>query len=226
MEEIINQEEIVVLTQTEKATKALVKATADLAKAADLSVYLETVEKINEDVAVQSNKLIQLEKTYTTKTVELEKTYADKFTNLDVDYDNKVRAKIIDFKLKIQENENKELSQLLTKRNLVSIDSNELDILKSDSIYNEEKAEDAVNAAVNAAEKALHASYNGKIAGINADHKVAVAETDAKVTSLENEIKFLRTSLVQAQDNLEATREAQIKMSENARQPVINVSGK
>lgn len=198
----------VILTATQKATKALETA----AKAIDLSAFVAEAADLSEQVAISTNKLNELDASFDAKTTLLEADYADKLR----------RAKI-NLGFSIEENGDTELSKLLSKRDLVSIKRSELIELETAAAVNEEGAVEAIDAAVKAAESKLHGSYKGQISGINADHRVSVAKTEAELTSLKSEITFLKAGLAQAQENLTADRQAQIAMSANAAQPTINV---
>lgn len=197
------------------ATQKLLKTIEAAAKGVNLDAVVAEADRLSEEVAISTIKLNKLEESYTTKAEEL-----------TAEYDTKVRRANIDFGLKIEENENREFDKLLTKRNSVALSKDAVSELKNAAVYNEEKTASDIASAVKSAEGKLHSSYKAQLSTLDSNHKVAVAQTDARVTALESEIKFLQKSLEQAQANLEADREAQIQMSSNAAQPTINVNGK
>ena len=182
-----------VLSNTEKATKALIAAQTGLSKAVDLFAAnaLEN-EAVLESVAVAKQEL----------------------EAIGEETDIAVRKAKIDLDLRTQENEDAVLTGLLGDRGLVSIAEDELTDLQSRAsnadFDNKAEVAKAVKAAV------ATATQEAKIAAtqVDAAHAVESANLTANTTALQNEIAFLKRSIATLEENAKAEREARVQEAE------------
>ena len=191
-----------VLTETGKATKAFVKAAADLNKAAEQAKeFAEILETLNEEIDEKQANL----------------------NNLEAELEVEVRKSIIDFNLKIKENEEEVLEKILKDKGLVSIKREELNALEISESEIESNLQEAVKKATDTVTASITNRFTMEIESLKSDYKVKTAETNAKVTTLQDKIKFLEDANKVAQDTITAERVARIEMASNTSQPVINI---
>lgn len=216
------EHETIILTQTQKATKALESA----AKALSLDTFTEAVASISEEVALKAKRSADLTVEINEKMAALEADYAAKEEGLAEQYNNKVRRHEIDFGLKIEENEEKELKKLLNARGVVTISEIDKAQLESDATYSEEETESQVAEAVKSAENSAAISKSSALKEQASIHKVAVAQNEAELGSLKEKVAFLQTALDEANKKAAAELAARIEIASKSSQPVINIESK
>ncbi len=115
---------------------------------------------------------------------------------------------------------------MLSERDLITTTEADLTDLKRAAFIAEDSLNTAVAEAADKATKGANASAAIKAAASEAAHKLDVAETNAQVTTLENEIRFLKTALASSEATIKAEREARVTTASNTSQPVINIEQK
>lgn len=181
---------ITVLTQ---ANKALAKTTGDLYKVmTNLNNLVNVSGAMADKIALKQAELDAIEE------------------KMDVEH----RKAVAELKLRILEDEKKELERLLKKFSLAEITIEELEDLNEELSEAKTDYSETVEKAVSQAEKVLHASYGSKIAALNAEHKVNVAQKDADKIALELQIGFLKENVESLEETIRDEREARIRIAE------------
>lgn len=200
------KEELVVLTATEKATKGLVSAVSGVEKIIDtLPTFQAAVEEINEQIAIKSNKLTDLEKAV----------------------ESQARENKIELSLKIRENEDEVLDTILEDRGLVTIEPSELSNLEDAATSNEETVKDAVKKAEAIITSSLTSKHEAASEKAELEFQVKEADNRAKIERLTEQVKFLEEQLKSSEDRATAKLEAEIKIAEAGSGVTINTaSGK
>ncbi|EMB8467645.1 TPA: hypothetical protein ACXNQJ_003654 [Enterobacter hormaechei] len=196
-----------VISLTERSTKAMVKAAGDMAK-----------------VATELNTLSQ---TSVTLAEEIEYRQAE-LAGLDSQFASKEREKAAELRLKVIENEDGVLADLMKKRGLASISNVELTQLKRDLENALDNNEEAVNTAREAGYSAAASEFTAEINQLKSDHRVEMAELNASSAAKDSRIEFLESQVAQLQGELKAERETRLKIAEadSRRQGVVVNAGK
>lgn len=196
-----------VISLTERSTKAMVKAAGDMAK-----------------VATELNTLSQ---TSVTLAEEIEYRQAE-LAGLDSQFASKEREKAAELRLKVIENEDGVLADLMKKRGLASISNVELTQLKRDLEKALDNNEEAVNTAREAGYSAAASEFTAEINQLKSDHRVEMAELNASSAAKDSRIEFLESQVAQLQGELKAERETRLKIAEadSRRQGVVVNAGK
>ena len=194
-----------ILTETGRATKALVSASDNLSKVVlSVSAFAQEVNDIVEQIDIKQGELSQL----------------------DTIYADKLRQHKIDLNFKIQENESAELDGLLNSRGLVAVSANTVDGLEkqiNDLTVGQEKA---IASEVAKAKSVLTAEHANAIKIKDLEHANATAKVNAELDSANAKIKYLEDALETANKALDAERAARIEIASKTSQPTINVNGK
>ncbi|EKS4481670.1 hypothetical protein ACK1RB_003486 [Salmonella enterica] len=196
-----------VISLTERSTKAMVKAAGDMAK-----------------VATELNTLSQ---TSVTLAEEIEYRQAE-LAGLDSQFASKEREKAAELRLKVIENEDGVLADLMKKRGLASISNVELTQLKRDLENALDNNEEAVNTAREAGYSTAASEFTAEINQLKSDHRVEMAELNASSAAKDSRIEFLESQVAQLQGELKAERETRLKIAEadSRRQGVVVNAGK
>jgi len=188
--------------ETLKASKALEKSAADLTKVLNsIEKFKDTVTSINEEVDAKQAEL----------------------QGLNEEYSLKVRNAEVELKLKIRENEEVELKKLLTVRNVVTINRDDLLELENKEVTIQAQADASILAIKQQLKDEAKRELDSKIQALTAEHQIANAEVAAKVTTLTDKVSYLEASLVAANKTIDAEREARVNIAQNSSQPTINV---
>lgn len=192
-----------VMTKVDQSTKALTKTISDLTKVAgNLEALSTATEALTTEIQVKEGELAAIEQ----------------------NVKESERQANAELKVRIVENEDRVLSQLLTARGLANISQADVNSLK-DSLANAEADNtNEIEMAVSKANQAAAIKYNAEKSKLESDHAVATAELKADKAALQNKVEFLEETVTSLKAMIEAEREARVKMSENASQPTINVS--
>jgi len=196
-----------VITVADRSTKALntaatglVKVTQDLAAIADQAVSLAT------DIEYKQNDL----------------------DNLNQQFDTRFREATAELKLKVIEDEDKVLAQLLKARGVVTIAPNELAVLRADLAAAQDNIDEALAQAKADGERSAAISFNAQKSAIESNHKVQIAEFQANEKAANQRISFLEAQIVDQKTQITAEREARITIAqaESQRQGVTVNNGK
>lgn len=127
-----------------------------------------------------------------------------------------VRSAAADLRLRIKEDEEQVLTELLDSRNLITTTEEEQQVRTNELTIAVQRANQAEFVAVKEAEAKLHSQYKSQLAGLEATHRVEVAELNANAKADKQAIATLTEQVAQLRDDLKAEREARVAMAEAA----------
>ncbi len=195
------------ITTADRSVKAITTATIGLAKVvADIQALTTVAETLAGDIQQKQSELVDLERQLSDNT----------------------RMNIAELNIRVAEAEETVLVELMNKRNLARLTIAERARLLEDRDTAIASKEEAISAAVQSAESALHAQYGSKLRSQESDFKVASAELVAGLRAVTERNAFLTDELVEARNELTAERAARIEIAkaEAGRQGVVVNAGK
>lgn len=196
-----------VITVADRSTKALVVATTGLAKiASDLSALSESTVKLADDIEFKQSQL----------------------DNLNVEFDNKFRESAAQLRLRVLEDEDGVLIDLLQKRGLAHVKVtvlNELERNLKSALADNSQA--VAEAEANGFRKGA-AEFQQKLKDAEAAHRIQTAELTAKSNAKDDRIALLLEQLEEARGQIKAERETRLAIAEadSKRQGVVLNTGK
>ena len=203
-----NQETKKTLTVVDRSTKALTTAADGIVKAAaDLQGIASLASGLAQDIEFKQNEL----------------------DNLDDQLVAKQREQAAELRLRVREDEDKVLAELLKARGLVTKTPAEIKEVERQLAEALEDNQDAIDGAVQAKATELTVAAAAKLAAIEANHKVEIAQYKANAENSTTQIQFLTSQNTKLESQIEADREARIEIAkaEAARQAVtVNTNGK
>lgn len=182
-------------TATDKSTKALVTAAANLTKVtAELTAQVNLHESLSEAIQVSQHQL----------------------NDLDNQLDIKTREHNADLALRIRENEVKVITELLKKTGRADITVDELVALESerDSLAADQEA--AISKAVGAKVAVMSAAAEAREKELAAQHSVETADLKARIAALESQNGYLTQQVDTYKQMLDDEREARVKSADAA----------
>ena len=198
----------VVATVAEKAQKSLVLAATAAAKIfTDIASATQTLEQVVEDVQIQENKLNSIAES--TK--------------------NAVREAAIELDFAIRENENKVLSNLMSKYGYAAITEEQMNALQNALAAAQSVNADDIAKAVEAKTSYIYAAHNAQMAALKAAQAVEIANTTAELKAAQMQNNFMAQQVEDLRSQVEADRAARIEIAkaESGRQGVVvNTNGK
>ena len=203
-----NQETKKTLTVVDRSTKALTTAADGIVKAAaDLQGIASLATGLAQDIEFKQNEL----------------------DNLDDQLVAKQREQAAELRLRVREDEDKVLAELLKARGLVTKTPAEIKEVERQLAEALEDNQDAIDGAVQAKATELTVAAAAKLAAIEANHKVEIAQYKANAENSTTQIQFLTSQNTKLEAQIEADRDARIEIAkaEAARQAVtVNTNGK
>lgn len=196
-----------VISVTERATKAVATAASGLSKVvADLQSLAEGSERISQEIQFKQQEL----------------------GNIEAQFNEKLAEEKSKLKIKVLENEDGVLNALLKARGLVAIEPGVVDGLRNELSVAQDSNEDAINAAVAAAERSAAIQLNAVKSNLESAHKVAIAELNANTKADKDRIAMLTEQLEAARADLKAERETRLEIAkaDANRQGVVVNTGK
>lgn len=196
-----------VISVTERATKAVATAASGLSKVvADLQSLAEGSERISQEIQFKQQEL----------------------GNIEAQFNEKLAEEKSKLKIKVLENEDGVLNALLKARGLVAIEPGVVDGLRNELAVAQDSNEDAINAAVAAAERSAAIQLNAVKSNLESAHKVAIAELNANTKADKDRIAMLTEQLEAARADLKAERETRLEIAkaDANRQGVVVNTGK
>lgn len=191
-----------VITKVDKSTKSMEKVIVDLNKVmTELTTLTDVASNLSFDIEEKSSELEQ---------IKVNITESERKANAELS-------------IRILENADKVLENLLKERSLARITYSELNELRSSLDLAKADNSEAIASAVASAEKSAAISYSASRSKLESDHAVASAKLEADNSSLQSKIAFLEQSVTDLKEMLKSEREARVEMSKNASQPTINV---
>lgn len=127
-----------------------------------------------------------------------------------------VRSAAAELRLRIKEDEEQVLTELLDSRNLVTTTEADIADLNAQVIQAHAELEAAEFKAVHEAEQLVRAQYQARISTQEANHKVEIAELNANAKADKQAIATLTEQVTQLREDLKAEREARVAMAEAA----------
>lgn len=196
-----------VITVADRSTKALVVATTGLAKiASDLSALSESTVKLADDIEFKQSQL----------------------DNLNVEFDNKFRESAAQLRLRVLEDEDGVLINLLQSRGLAHVKVSVLNELES-NLENAlaDNSQAVAEAEANGFRKGA-AEFQQKLKDAEAAHRIQTAELTAKSNAKDDRIALLLEQLEEARGQIKAERETRLAIAEadSKRQGVVLNTGK
>jgi len=196
-----------VITVADKSTKALVTASAGLAKVvAELGLLSESVIVLSQDIEFKQGQLDLVEEN--TKVA--------------------VRKAKAELELRITENEDKVLAELMAKRGYAVITTKEVNALQGE--LNAARKDNSVEITKAVDVAVTEANREAELTALTAesDHKVKMATVNATNESLRGKVTHLESTVASLENTIKAERDARISIaaSEAARQGVVVNNGK
>lgn len=196
-----------VITVADRSTKALVVATTGLAKiASDLSALSESTVKLADDIEFKQSQL----------------------DNLNVEFDNKFRESAAQLRLRVLEDEDGVLINLLQNRGLAHVKVTVLNELESNlETALADNSQAVAEAEANGFRKGA-AEFQQKLKDAEAAHRIQTAELTAKSNAKDDRITLLIEQLEEARGQIKAERETRLAIAEadSKRQGVVLNTGK
>lgn len=190
-----NQETKKVLTVVDKSTKALATVASQVAVVvADLQNTASIAASLAQDIEFRQNEL----------------------ENLESQLHTQQREQAAELRLRIREDEDSVLNELLTARGLVTTTEQEISETNNQILELTGLADRTEFKAVKEAESKLHSSYGVKISTIEAEHKVEIAELKADAKSDKAQLAAQAETIEQLRADIKAEREARISIAESA----------
>lgn len=183
----------VLLTQNQKATKALQKAFADInGVMTGLSLAVDQSVIIDEAVATRQAQLDALDHEYNVKADEA--NYA--------------------LRIRVRDNEDKVLADLLKARGLVSVTNVELAELKETIANAEDKLKAEVSKAVSIVSANVTREKDAQILQIRSEAEISVAKGSAETIALTRENEMLKAQVADLKQMIADERNASVKKAE------------
>lgn len=196
-----------VITVAERSTKALVKVVAD-------------GQKLFSELAGLANSTVTL-----TEEIEFKQGQL-------VDIDNQIAATEREAKaqlrLRVIENEDKVLAELMHSRGYAVISHADLDALNSDLAAAKTDNDFAVSEAREAGYQAAAAKFGAENRELASQHKVEMAEHKAQATAKNQRISDLEAQVTELRDQITAERNTRLEIAraDAGRQGVVVNAGK
>lgn len=127
-----------------------------------------------------------------------------------------VRSAAADLRLRIKEDQDQVLVELLDSRGLITTTEDEVNMLNQQVMQSKADLESAEYKAVREAEQRVSAQYQARISTQEANHKVEIAELNANAKADKQAIATLTEQVNQLREDLKAEREARVAMAEAA----------
>lgn len=124
------------------------------------------------------------------------------------------RKAAAELSLRVTENEDKVLTELMAKRSLATITKGELAILNTKLGTAEAFNQEEIVKAVDAAKATLTIEHKAELAQVNSDHAVKSATTEAALEAANAKIGFLESQVKSLQDTITAERQARVQEAE------------
>lgn len=140
----------------------------------------------------------------------------------------KRRAADAELKLRVKEDRDAVLAELLKQGKLANITSAELEALKGELAAKNASDDKELKTAVAIAVQAANRDAAANAAQVDATNKVNMAQKDATITMQADKISFLQSQVVQLQGQIDADRQTRLEIAkaESQRQGVTVNNGK
>lgn len=196
-----------VITASDRSAKGVVKAVADLSKVAvELTALAQSNVNLAEEIEFKQSQL----------------------ADLDNQINTKEREGAAQLRLRVIENEDRVLADLMKARGLATISVADLNQLNTRAVNAEAGNEQAVEEARTSAFRQADSASKAQIAQLQGDHRVEMAELKANSKAKDNRIEFLEAQVTQLQGEVKAERDTRLEIAkaESNRQGVTVNTGK
>lgn len=195
------------ITRTERASRGLAKAVADVAKIiSDLEASTVTAISLNEQIEDRQAELDALDKSF----------------------DTKQRECAAELRLRTKEDSDAVLRELLEEREFTAVSNEAWASMVADLDAAESVKAEEVSKAVRSAVRDLEAKHRNELAEITAAHRVESAEVNAGVVAKDIQIANLTEQVNELRAQIAAERETRLEIAraESSRQGVVVNAGK
>ncbi|WP_154943594.1 hypothetical protein [Klebsiella grimontii] len=181
-----------VITVAERSTKALVKVVADGQKLfADLATLSQSTVTLTEEIEFKQGQLADIE----------------------TQIGNTEREAKAQLRLRVIENEDKVLSELMRARGYAVISHVELDALNSDLVAAKTDNDFSVSEAREAGYQSAAAKFGAENRELVSQHKVELAEHKAQATAKNQRISDLEAQVVELRSQITAERDTRLEIA-------------
>ncbi|WP_118860446.1 hypothetical protein [Raoultella ornithinolytica] len=181
-----------VITVAERSTKALVKVVAD-------------GQKLFSELASLSQSTVLL-----TEEIEFKQGQLADIDNQIAATEREAKAQL---RLRVIENEDKVLAELMRSRGYAVISYVELDALNSDLVAAKTDNDFAVSEAREAGYQAAASKYSAENRELMSQHKVELAEHKAQATAKNQRIGDLEAQVTELRDQITAERDTRLEIA-------------
>lgn len=196
-----------VITVAERSTKALVKVVADGQKLFnDLASLSASTVTLTEEIEFKQGQLLDIE-------------------NQIAATERESKAQL---RLRVIENEDRVLAELMRARGLATITGKELDELNSELVASKTDNEFAVSEAREAGYSAAAAKFGAENRDLVSKNKVEMADLNAQSTAKGQRIADLERQVEELRDQIKAERDTRLEIAkaEATRQGIVVNTGK
>lgn len=181
-----------VITVAERSTKALVKVVADGQKLfADLATLSQSTVTLTEEIEFKQGQLADIE----------------------TQIGNTEREAKAQLRLRVIENEDKVLSELMRARGYAVISHVDLDALNSDLVAAKTDNDFSVSEAREAGYQSAAAKFGAENRELVSQHKVELAEHKAQATAKNQRISDLEAQVVELRSQITAERDTRLEIA-------------
>lgn len=181
-----------VITVAERSTKALIKAIADGQKLyADLATLSQSTVTLTEEIEFKEGQLADIN---------------NQIASLE-------RESKAELRLRVIENEDRVLSELMRSRGYAVITGAELNALNSELVAAKTDNDFAVSEASEAGYKSAAAKFGAENRELVSQHKVELAEHKAQATAKDQRISDLEAQVLELRDQITAERNTRLEIA-------------
>ena len=196
------------LTIVDRSTKALNTAADAVVKAAqDLQNITVASTQLTQDIEFKQSELDSLEEQLVIKQ----------------------REQAAELRLRVKENADAVLAELLKERGLITTTTKDVKDLEAQLAKALADNSAEVEAAIQHTTAEITSVFKAQLAQKDSDHKVEIASLKANATAAQERITFLTAELAQARAQVEADRTARVEIAKAEAQRqgvVVNATGK
>ena len=196
------------LTIVDRSTKALNTAADAVVKAAqDLQNITVASTQLTQDIEFKQSELDSLEEQLVIKQ----------------------REQAAELRLRVKENADAVLAELLKERGLITTTTKDVKDLEAQLAKALADNSAEVEAAIQHTTAEITSVFKAQLAQKDSDHKVEIASLKANATAAQERITFLTAELAQARAQVEADRTARVEIAKAEAQRqgvVVNANGK
>ena len=196
------------LTIVDRSTKALNAAADAVVKAAqDLQNITVASTQLTQDIEFKQSELDSLEEQLVIKQ----------------------REQAAELRLRVKENADAVLAELLKERGLITTTTKDVKDLEAQLAKALADNSAEVEAAIQHTTAEITSVFKAQLAQKDSDHKVEIASLKANATAAQERITFLTAELAQARAQVEADRTARVEIAKAEAQRqgvVVNANGK